>query len=70
MHLILQDADSSDRKIECRHCHWQGLVSELQKGDYLSLTNITEVFCPRCNKYLGFIQHDEKEENRLTGNDG
>jgi hypothetical protein len=66
MHLILQDADSSDRIIECRHCHWQGPVKELKKGDYLSLTNITEVFCPKCDKYLGFIQHDAKE-NRPEG---
>jgi hypothetical protein len=62
MHLILEDADSNDNKIECRHCHWQGIASNLKKGDYFLLSNMTEVFCPQCNKYLGFIQHDFPEE--------
>jgi len=62
MHLILEDADPDDRQVECRHCHWQGSVSELKKGDYLSLTNITEVFCPKCSRYLGFIQHGGGDE--------
>jgi hypothetical protein len=57
MHLIFEDADRDDRQIECRHCHWQGTVSELTRGDFLSLNYITEVFCPNCNRYLGFIQH-------------
>ncbi len=63
MHLVLEDANRND-PIECRHCHWQGVISELKEGDYLSLSNITEIFCPHCDKYLGFIQHNSigKEE--------
>jgi hypothetical protein len=63
MHLILQDADRHDKRIECRHCHWQGSAHELTEGEYLLLSNITEVFCPQCNKYIGFIQHDGSGEN-------
>jgi len=63
MHLILEDADLDGRQIQCRHCYWHGNASELKKGDYFLLTNITELFCPTCSKYLGFIQHDFPVEN-------
>ncbi|HEY2721520.1 MAG TPA: hypothetical protein VGI82_07335 [Chitinophagaceae bacterium] len=62
MHLILEDADGHDA-IQCHHCHWQGSIADLKKGDYFSLSNITEIFCPHCNKYLGFIQHDAPDKN-------
>jgi hypothetical protein len=61
MHLVLEDADSNDR-VECHHCHWQGTVKDLEKGEYFFLSNITEVFCPQCSKYLGFIQHDSSTD--------
>jgi hypothetical protein len=57
MHLVLEDADHNVQQIECHHCHWQGSSSELERGDYFPLGDFTEVFCPACNKYLGFIQH-------------
>jgi len=57
MHLVLEDANGND-KIECGHCHWHGNVDGLKRGEYFALTDITEVFCPHCNKYLGFVQHD------------
>jgi hypothetical protein len=57
MHLVLEDADQNVQHIECNHCHWQGPARELKKGDYFPLGDFTEVFCPACNKYLGFIQH-------------
>jgi hypothetical protein len=58
MQLVLKDADQNVQHIECNHCHWQGPARELNKGDYFPLGDFTEVFCPACNKYLGFIQHD------------
>jgi hypothetical protein len=64
MHLILEDDDLNDRQIECHHCHWRGNASGLKKGDFFLLTNITELFCPSCNKYLGFIQHDFPEQEQ------
>jgi hypothetical protein len=57
MHLVLDDADQNARHIECHYCHWQGSANELAKGEYFPLGDFTEVFCPDCNKYLGFIQH-------------
>ena len=62
MHLIFEDADLNGSLIECRHCDWQGTASNLKKGDYFLLTNITELFCPSCERYLGFIQHDLPEQ--------
>lgn len=59
MQLILQEVEG-DRMVECPDCKWTGQSSELKKGDYMELSNITEIFCPSCDKYLGFIQHDEK----------
>jgi len=64
MHLILEDADRNDQRVECRYCHWRGLGNELKRGDYFLLSNITEVFCPQCNKYLGFIQHNSDDEEK------
>ena len=58
MHLIIADADFHDQPVECPHCHWKGTVKELKRDERLPLTNITEIFCPQCEKYLGFIQHD------------
>jgi hypothetical protein len=58
MQLVLEDADQNNiQQIECNHCHWQGSSSELEQGDYFPLSDFTEVFCPACHKYLGFIQH-------------
>ena len=57
MHLVLEDADHNVQQIECHHCHWQGASNELERGDYFPLGDFTEVFCPGCKKYLGFIQH-------------
>ena len=57
MHLVLEEGDHNAQQIECHHCHWQGPSSELERGDYFPLGDFTEVFCPGCNKYLGFIQH-------------
>ena len=57
MHLVLDDADQNAQQVECHHCHWKGPSSELERGDYFPLGDFTEVFCPGCNKYLGFIQH-------------
>lgn len=57
MHLVLEDADHNVQQIECHHCHWKGSSSELEQGDYFPLGDFTEVFCPNCDKYLGFIQH-------------
>jgi hypothetical protein len=68
MQLILEGAD--EHEIACVYCHWQGKASDLTKGDYFVLTNITELHCPACTKYLGFIQHDSHQDDKkdpLTG---
>lgn len=59
MQIVLYDLEGY-QLIECPHCHWAGKSFEIKKGDYLELSRITEIFCPSCNKYLGFIQHDDQ----------
>lgn len=66
MHLILEDADHNGMQIQCLQCHWHGTASQLKKGDYFLLTNITELFCPACSKYVGFIQHDLAHDDDST----
>jgi len=61
MQIILHDGDG-DRMIECPQCHWSSSSSRAKKGDYLELSNITEIYCPACDKYLGFIQHESPAE--------
>ena len=68
MHLVLENANDNDAA-RCHRCHWEGIVGELKKGDYFSLSNVTEVFCPQCKKYLGFIQHSSLGDEE-TGNSG
>ncbi|HEU4573677.1 MAG TPA: hypothetical protein VFS36_01640 [Chitinophagaceae bacterium] len=57
MHQIFYEAEQEQRSINCRHCDWQGTSQDLIKGDYLDLIEITELFCPACQRYLGFVQH-------------
>lgn len=61
MYLVFEDADYHNQPIECPHCHWRGTVEESQMDERLPLTNITELFCPHCEKYLGFIQHENSK---------
>jgi hypothetical protein len=68
MQIVLEGADQHE--IACVYCHWQGKASDLRKGDYFVLTNITELHCPACDKYLGFMQHDSPQndkENPMMG---
>jgi len=58
MQIILHDSEMDHRKVECPLCHWKGDTGQLKRGDYMELTQITEIFCPACDKYLGFIQHE------------
>jgi hypothetical protein len=60
MHIVLTNADDHSQLVNCPVCHWQGTAAQLIKGEHLPLTNVTEIFCPECKKYLGFIQHDEE----------
>ena len=62
MQIILHDVEG-DSIVECPQCHWKGKSSELKKGEYMELSDITEVFCPFCEKYLGFIQHEAGRHN-------
>jgi hypothetical protein len=64
MHFILEDGDRDDRPVKCHHCRWEGKIEEIKKDYYLLLSNITELFCPQCDKYLGFIQHNSVEDNK------
>jgi len=66
MHIILEEADNNDQQIECHHCHWKGTAGELKKGEHFLLSNMTEIFCPRCHKYLGFIQHTSTDGDKST----
>jgi hypothetical protein len=38
--------------------------SELKEGEYFPLGDFTEVFCPSCSKYIGFIQHGSGSETQ------
>ena len=62
MHLVLHDGEN-EQPVACRHCKWNGSSADLIKGELLVVSNISELYCPDCNRYLGFIQHDEKEED-------
>ncbi|HVZ56058.1 MAG TPA: hypothetical protein VG870_05320 [Chitinophagaceae bacterium] len=58
MHQIFFENDFENRPSSCPHCDWHGDSLQLQWGEFQELIQITELFCPECNRYLGFIQHN------------
>jgi hypothetical protein len=47
-----------NENVECKKCGWVGKGSETKFGEYLFLTEATEVHCPDCKSYLGIITHE------------
>jgi len=62
MQIVLHGVDGSDPVINCPACSWKGAPEQLKKGEYMELSNITEIFCPACDKYLGFIQYEAGDD--------
>ncbi len=50
------EPDVQQKAIGCSCCHWKGRVGESQKN-IISFSGFTEteLFCPRCNTYMGFV---------------
>lgn len=44
----------------CNCCTWKGKAADSRKR-HIALTDISEIelFCPRCNTYMGFINGNE-----------
>ncbi|MER3497761.1 MAG: hypothetical protein C4308_03540 [Chitinophagaceae bacterium] len=57
MQIIIEGVENPEQSVECFNCSWEGKLKELKKGELLELNRMTELFCPQCNKYLGFVQH-------------
>lgn len=44
----------------CSCCNWKGKIADSRR-QYITFTVISEVelFCPRCNTYMGFVSGDK-----------
>ena len=50
------EPDISQNAISCGCCQWKGKVGESRKNHIaFSTFTETELFCPRCNTYMGFV---------------
>ena len=69
MHKVYDEKKFIDELIICDQCGWKG-KGERTGQEHLFLTDATEVFCPNCNHYLGFISHepDSQPDNRYSDN--
>ncbi len=50
----------AQKTTSCSCCQWKGKVADIRKN-YISFTAISEIelFCPRCNTYMGFVSGDK-----------
>lgn len=50
------EPDIQQQAIGCSCCQWKGRVGESRKA-YITFSGFseTELFCPRCNTYMGFV---------------
>lgn len=62
MHKIYSADLLASSHISCPKCEWTGKGSDV-KMEELFLTNATELFCPLCEGYLGFLSEPEEQEN-------
>lgn len=61
MHQIFSDAIFSAADVTCSKCHWNGSGSDIQRED-LFLTDAIELYCPRCDGYMGFVSSQDEQE--------
>ena len=50
---------AAQKAASCSCCNWKGKVADSRKN-YITLAAISEVelFCPRCNTYMGFVNKE------------
>jgi len=52
----ISEPDVQQKAVGCSCCQWKGKVGESKKA-HIQFSGITEteLFCPRCNTYMGFV---------------
>ena len=63
MHKMYNERTFTDEALICKRCGWKG-KGKATMQEHLFLTDATEIFCPECNHYIGFISHDDENENQ------
>ena len=61
MHQVFTPAMLDSIIIDCSACSWKGKAEQTIQ-EHLFLTDATELYCPQCNNYLGFVNEAEEEE--------
>ena len=60
VHQIYTPAILKKTDMHCIKCGWEGHGKDSVQ-EYLFLTDATELYCPACSNYLGFISENEEE---------
>jgi hypothetical protein len=63
MHTIFSPLTFPGTELTCGSCGWTGTGAKAVQ-EVLSLTDATEVYCPRCRQYLGFISTGESSKGQ------
>ena len=59
-HQIFTPAILKQPDMHCEKCNWKGFGKDSIQ-EYLFLTDATELYCPECSGYLGFINEGEEK---------
>lgn len=61
MHQIYSPAIFSTDDVTCPKCNWSGPGSDIHQED-LFLTDAIELYCPRCDGYMGFVNSQDEQD--------
>ena len=69
MHKVYDEKTFTEELVYCSDCGWEGKGNTTVQ-EHLFLTDATEIFCPHCSHYLGFISHDVDDQQYLNNQIG
>jgi len=59
MHQQFSGNNLSAMEVSCAKCNWKG-TADKAVHEHLFLTDAIEIYCPRCEGYIGFISQEEE----------
>ncbi len=60
-HNLIVEKTAKNELLSCKCCSWKGKSAETKKEFlFTNLISELELFCPKCNSYVGFISDEIK----------
>ena len=60
MHQIFHPSILHDVSMCCNKCGWDGTYKEVHT-EHMFLTDAMELYCPRCENYIGFVNESAED---------